>query len=312
MVAEQFLDDGFFDQRHLIALYQRGLINELPIELGPMPLVDLGRNVDQDLERWNIVDSSTGQLTPEAREQLAGLISYEWALWGIVLLYNERTEIVSKLPDEFVQYGVHYALRGVPRVTFLIGYRNDTFTTATLAAGRLAIANDRIHGSSNPKSVHDAAGAIIAAILDPGKQWQPYPFNEISIPSSCAESLKRYRTDDLDDVVEQTRDGLEVAGLTPATIRALGELLTRDNVALTQVTLTRRTHQGRLTAKNNALGVMFFVGGKTGVVVSYPTRGLDGRQWITYEPATPDGMGRAVAALHKGLDEAPSGEIMRK
>ena len=85
-----------FDQRHLIALYQRGLINELPIELGPMPVFDLGPSVDEDLKRWNIVDPSTNELTEPAQEYFAGLVGYEWAVWGIVLLYNQRTEIVSE------------------------------------------------------------------------------------------------------------------------------------------------------------------------------------------------------------------------
>ncbi len=209
-----------FDQRHLIALYQRGLINELPIELGPMPVFDLGPSVDEDLKRWNIVDPSTNELTEPAQEYFAGLVGYEWAVWGIVLLYNQRKEIVSDLPDEFLQYGVQYAIRDVPRASFLIGYREGTFTTATLAAGQLALATDRAR-SNTDEHRNEAVGQIIMAILDPQKQWKPYPMERISIPATAAEALKRDRTDDTEDVLETTRDGLRDAGMARTTVRGL-------------------------------------------------------------------------------------------
>ena len=297
-----------FDQRHLIALYRQGLINELPIELGPMPVFDLGPDIDEDLKRWKIVDPSTNQLTEPAREYFAGLVAYEWAVWGIVLLYNQRMEIVSDLPEEFLQYGVQYALRDVPRVGFLIGYREGTFTTATLAAGHLALATDRDR-SSSAEQRHEAVGQIIMAILDPQKQWKPYPMERISIPATVADALKRDRADDVEDVVETTRDGLRDAGMARTTVRGLAELLSQDNVALSQITLTRRAPQGKQTVYNNSMGVMFFVGDPGGVVVSYPSRGLDGRQWINYEPATPAAMTAAVAALQRGLARANPEDI---
>lgn len=297
-----------FDQRHLIALYQRGLINELPIELGPMPVFDLGPSVDEDLKRWNIVDPSTNELTEPAQEYFAGLVGYEWAVWGIVLLYNQRMEIVSDLPEEFLQYGVQYAIRDVPRVSFLIGYREGTFTTATLAAGQLALATDRAR-SNTDEHRNEAVGQIIMAILDPQKQWKPHPMERISIPAAAAEALKRDRTDDTEDVLETTRDGLRDAGMARTTVRGLAELLSQDNVAVSQITISRRAPQGKQTVYHNAMGVMFFVGEPGGVVVSYPSRGLDGRQWINYEPATPAAMTEAVAALRRGLAKANPEDI---
>lgn len=300
--------DDVFDQRHLIALYRRGLINELPIELGPMPVFDLGPGVEEDLQRWKIVDPSTNELTAPAQEYFAGLVAYEWAVWGIALLYNQRKEIVSDLPDDFLQYGVQYALRDVPRVSFLIGYREGTFTTATLAAGHLALATDRARSSSDEHR-SEAVGQIIMAILDPKKQWKPYPMEKVSIPASTAEALKRDRADDIEGVVEATRDGLRDAGMARSTVRGLTELLSKDNVAVCQITLTRRVPQGKQTAYANSLGVMFFVGEPSGVVVSYPSRGLDGRRWVNYEPATPAAMTAAVAALRRGLDRADPEDI---
>ncbi|MDD4865564.1 MAG: ESX secretion-associated protein EspG [Mycobacterium sp.] len=299
-----------FDQRHLIALYRRGLINELPLELGPMPVFELDGSVDLDLRRWNIVNEA-GELTPPARELLAGLTNYEWALWGIVLLYNERRKIEVDLPEEFVRYGVQYALRDIPRVTFLIGYRDAVFTTITMTGGRLAIATDQAR-NTDPDRLNMTAGAIIKAILDPSDSWHPYPLERFSIPAATADALKQDRGKDLDDVVEATRDGLRDAGMAGTTVRTLSELLKQDNVALAQIALTRRGPEGKKTAKQNAAGVMFFTGEHTGSVVSYPTLGMDGRQWITYEPASPEALGRAVGELHTGLTYAAAADIVLK
>jgi hypothetical protein len=302
--------EDMFDQRHLIALYRRGAINELPLELGPMPVFDLGASVDQDLQRWNIIDSA-GALSPAAEELFAGLTSWEWAVWGIVLLYNERKNIVYDLPEELVDYGVRYAIRDVPRVTFLVGYRESTFTTATMSGGRLAIASDRAR-SVEPDRLNASAGAIINAICDPADAWQPYPMDQFSIPAATADALKRDRDGNVDDVVGATRDGLHEAGMVRTTVNALSELLKQDNVAICQILLTRRTPQGKKTAQNSAAGIMFFTGEHTGAVVSYPTRAMDGRQWITYESATPAALGRAIGGLHRGLDLAAPDEISLK
>ena len=303
-----------FDQRHLIELYRLGLINELPLELGPMPIFDLGPSIAADLQRWNVIDTNTGQLSEPASDLLAGVTNYEWAVWGIVLLYNERTPIISDLPEEFLQYGVQYALRDIPRVTFLIGYRQGSFTTATMAGGHLSIASDRAR-STEPDHLNTTVGSIISAIVDPKQTWQPYPLEEFSIPAATADALKRDRTDHADEIaegVEKTQEGLYDAGMARTTVRALSELLKQDNVALAQITLTQRTPQGKKTASNNAVGLMFFTGKHTGVVVSYPTRGIDGRQWITYESATPAALGRAIGKLHRGLASAPSDRVTVK
>jgi hypothetical protein len=300
-----------FDQRHLIELYRRGLINELPLELGPMPIFDLGPSIAADLQRWNVIDTKTGQLSEPAGELLAGVTNYEWAVWGIVLLYNERTPIISDLPEEFLQYGVQYALRDIPRVTFLIGYRQGIFTTATMAGGHLSIASDRAR-STEPDYLNTTAGSIISAIVDPKQAWEAYPLEEFSIPAATADALKRDRSASPDDVAEETQEGLYDAGMARTTVRALSELLKQDNVALAQITLTQRTPQGKKTAGGNAVGLMFFTGKHTGVVVSYPTRGIDGRQWITYESATPAALGRAIGKLHRGLASAPPASVTVK
>lgn len=298
-----------FDQRHLIALNLLGLINELPIELGPMPAVEINREITEDLHRWGIVSTATGDLTEQAKEQVAGIVDYEWALSGIVLLYSERQSVEVDLPGEFLQAGIQYAIRDIPRVTFLIGYRRGTLTTLTLARGRLAVAIDQVlaHGAAGP--YRDAA-AIISALLDPSGRWKPYPMDEVAIPASTATLLACDRDADLDEVLDTTATTLREAQMAPPTMRALRELLSADNVANAEIVLTRRTPQGKRRVKENAAGVMFFDGEKArGAVVSYPTRAFDGRKWITYESATPEGLTRAVTALHKAVDNASTDDL---
>ena len=90
-----------FNQKHLIELHRRGLLPTLPLELGPMPFADEDPQLWEDLLRWRIVDGTTGQLYGEAKELFAGLAEYDWATWGIVLLYNQRREVEFDIPDEF-------------------------------------------------------------------------------------------------------------------------------------------------------------------------------------------------------------------
>lgn len=298
-----------FDQRHLIALYSLGLINELPTELGPMPAGEITKEITEDLHRWGIVSTSTGDLTEQAREQVAGIVDYEWALSGIVLLYSERQSVEVDLPGEFLQAGIQYAIRDIPRVTFLIGYRRDTLTTLTLARGRLAVAIDRVlaHG---PGGRYRDAAAIVTALLDPSRRWEPYPMDEVAIPAATATVLASDRDADLEEVLDTTTTTLREAQMAPPTMRALRELLSAENVASAEIVLTRRTPQGKRRVKKNSAGVMFFDGGqKRGAVVSYPARAFDGRMWITYESATPEALTRAVTALHKTLDAASTDDL---
>jgi len=297
-----------FDQRHLIALNSLGLINELPIELGPMPGGEITGEITEDLHRWGIITAS-GEMSAEARDQVAGIVDYEWALSGIVLLYSERQPIEVDLPGEFLQAGVQYSIRDIPRVTFLIGYRQGTLTTLTLARGHLAVAIDRVL-APGPNGAHHDAAAIIAALLDPAGRWAPYPMDEVAIPATAATVLARDRSADLDDVLESTTATLREAKMAPPTLRALNELLATNNVATAEIVLTHRTPHGKRRAKETAVGVMFFEGEKrSGTVVSYPTRAFDGRKWITYESATPQALTRAVTALHNAHDAAGHGDL---
>ena len=299
-----------FDQRHLIALYSLGLINELPIELGPMPVGEITGEITDDLRRWGIITSS-GELSLQAAEQVAGIVDYEWALSGIVLLYSERQPIEVDLPSEWLDRGIQYSLRDIPRVTFLIGYRQGVLTTLTLARGHLAVAIDRVMADGPTGEYRDAA-AIISALLDPSGQWGPYPMDEVAIPAATATALAVDRDADLDTVLESTVDTLREAEMGTPTVRALHDLLSAENVASTEIVLTRRTSQGKRRAKGTAAGVMFFDGDKgRGAVVSYPTRPFDVAKWITYEPATPEALTRAVTALHRAQDTAAPADVQR-
>ncbi|WP_071289602.1 ESX secretion-associated protein EspG [Mycolicibacterium llatzerense] len=303
-----------FNQKHLIELHRRGLLPTLPLELGPMPFADEGPQIWEDLLRWRIVDGVTGQLCEEAKELFAGLVEYDWATWGIVLLYNQRKEVEFDIPDEFARYGLQYAVRDIPRVTFLIGVRNEHITTAVLTNGRLQIGRDPFV-RNREDDVDRQIGSILLRILDPEQRWAPYPMPKVTIPAphSGAAALSSYRTSDADERREgraAVSAGLADRGISQSSRRVIDELLSQDNVANAQITLTRRTAVGKKTSKENGGGIMFFGGAKTGVVSSYPVKSADNNPWVTYEPGTPESVGNAIAALRKGVDTAGAEDIV--
>ncbi|AOS94964.1 hypothetical protein AN480_28390 (plasmid) [Mycobacterium intracellulare subsp. chimaera] len=302
-----------FDQRHLIELHRRGLLERLPMELGPMPIANFGPQLWEDLIRWRIVDGATETLNPEAKKLFDGLINYEWAVWGIVLLYNERRRVVADLPAEFFRFGVQHAVRDIPRVTFLIGVLNQRVTTAVLANGELDISSDPAEGP-RPADIQRQIAKILLTVLDPGQKWAPYPMTRVSIPApdSGGRKLSALRNGDPKErkkILSTTTAGLKKAGVTAQTSEVIAELLSQDNPASAQITVTRKTGTGRHTARDNAAGVLFFGGTKTGVVVSYPTRAPDHEPWVTYEPGSVDGVARAIAALQDGLEAADPAAI---
>lgn len=297
-----------FDQRHFIELYRRGLLETLPLELGPMPVVDLGHELWEDLIRWNVVDGRTGQLAPEAQELFAGIIDYDWALWGLVLLYNERRTITADLPEELFQFGVQYAVREIPRVPFLIGVRGQRVVTTVIANGEMDISSDPTEGPRDSVR-HQQVGRILLSLLDPQRSWEPYPMPRVSIPAphSGGAGLAAPRNGDSKARKKEARTTvatLEGAGSSSTAAAVIGELLSQDNPASAQITVSRRGATGVETAPDNAIGLLFFSGTKRGMVVSYPTRSVVGSPWVTYEPATPESVGRAIGAVREGLDIA--------
>ncbi|WP_301155368.1 MULTISPECIES: hypothetical protein [Mycolicibacterium] len=294
-----------FDQRHLTALYVDGLINELPYELGTFPIVDVDKQVRQDLIDWNIVDPNTGELTAAARQLFSGITDYEWAMSGILLLHNERRPVTAVIPEEFEAMGLQYAIRDTPRVGFLIGHRNDTLTTLTMAGGNIALTEDRVHKPGDTALADRTVAQIIANLCDPQRQWEPFPMSEVAIPATLASKLATERPgsdEDRRDQATAARLSLKNAKMMPTTVDSLADFMGCDNVASVQATLTVRTPLGKTSAMNNALGVLFFVGPrKKGVVVSYPTRAFDGSGWINYAPATVPMIAKGVAAVRRGL-----------
>ncbi|OHU47219.1 hypothetical protein BKG82_26555 [Mycobacteroides chelonae] len=301
-----------FDARHLMELFKRGLINEMPAELGPIPIVDTPPSVWEDLVRWNVVDNSTFQFTSDAAKLFSGLVSYEWALWGVVLHNNQRRKVEARLPEEFRQYGVQYAIRDIPRDTFLIAVKGTGITTiVSVAGGHLEIGYDEARSSSQ---VFEHVARIVERIHSPDKdkQWAPYPIKRVSVPWVVSSSLATERTNDpeaLSKSVKATTRGLSLAGMTVKTTKTIEELLQQDNVANVQLCLTVSTPTGRVTALNNSVGVMFFVGEYEGYAVSYPRRSADGSLWITYEPGSVEAVVTGIAAMRDGLGFAPKEDI---
>lgn len=305
-------DDDRFDVRHLMELFKHDLISEMPAELGPIPIVENPPSVWDDLVRWNVVDNVTFQLTPDAAQLFSGFVSYDWALWGLVLHNNQRRKIEAKLPEEFLQYGVQYAIREIPRDTFLIAAKGTGISTiVSVSGGHLEIGYDEVRSSSK---VVEHAAKIVERIYSPDKdkQWAPYPIKRVSVPWTVSSSLATERTNDpeaLSKSVKATARGLALAGMTVKTTKTIEELLRQDNVANVQLCLTVSTPTGKVTALNNAVGVMFFVGEYEGYAVSYPRRSADGSLWITYEPGSVEALVSGITAMRDGLGFAPMEDI---
>lgn len=305
-------DDDRFDVRHLMELFKRGLISEMPAELGPIPIGENPPSVWDDLVRWNVVDNATFTLTADAAQLFSGFISYDWALWGIVLHNNKRKKVKADLPEEFRQYGVQYAIRDIPRDTFLIAVKGTgIWTMVSVPGGRLEIGYDEARSSS---TVDEHAARIAQRIYSPDRdtEWAPYPIKRVSVPWSVSSSLASERTNDpeaMSKSVKATTRGLALAGMTVKTTKTIEELLQQDNVANMQLCLTVATPTGKVTALNNAVGVMFFVGEYEGYAVSYPRRSADGSLWITYEPGSVETVTRGIAAMRDGLGFAPKQDV---
>jgi len=307
-------------QAHLIALHTMGLLKEMPYELGPMPVINNDPHAQgqlrQDLIDWNVIDPATGDYTRQAAPMFRGLTEYKWALWGIVLLYNERKPMDPNLeiPGDLRRY-LRLSYRDIPRVTFMICVHEHGITTVVLAGGRITITLDEIRINSD--RIYDFAGNVLLNILNPQGLWQTYPFEPAELPAATASDWAEVHTDDPKEIQENNKafaEKVAQSNVSAAASEIISEFRSKDNVASAQICLNTRTQVGRQHAANNAAGIMFFANkagqrGREGMVVSYPRRAIDRRMWIKYEPATIEAVGRAVAGLHAGIKAADRQDV---
>lgn len=299
-----------FTLRHLVEMYSRGFITAVPAELGMIPHAEPDEKYLADLVRWNVVNGATFTLTPEAQELFRGLITYEWAVWGVVLQYNENVKVSAAIPDELAQYGIQYAIRSVPRASYMLGVNGNKVTTAIAGGGDIDISEDYARGSENVSAL---VAKILMTILDPEQRFSPYPITPTTVPHAVTRKLAGGRSTKPEDRLKELKKAqrsLAGAGMADSTTEALTELLGLDNVTNAVVAMTRRTATGRVYAHNNATGVLFYLGKRDGevfpgAVVSYPKRGPDGRLWIRYEPADEASLARAIEAMYVGMGTAP-------
>lgn len=304
-----------FTLRHLVEMYSRGFITAVPTELGMIPHAEPDEKYLEDLVRWNVVNGATFTLTPEAQELFRGLITYEWAVWGVVLQYNESVKVSAAIPDELAQYGIQYAIRSVPRASYMLGVNGNKVTTAISGRGDIDISEDYARGSGNVPAL---AAKILMTILDPEQRFSPYPINPATVPHAVTRKLAGGRSTKPEDRLKELKKAqlsMAGAGMADSTTGVMTELLGLDNVSNAVVAMTRATPTGRAYAHNNATGVLFYLGkqdGETfpGAVVSYPKRGPDGRLWIRYEPADEASLARAIEAMYIGLESAPPNALI--
>jgi hypothetical protein len=321
-----------FDQRHLIRLYQLGLLYEPPYELGPMPSFPFGPAIDADLVRWNVINGSNKTFTPEAAELFAGVDQWQWAVWGLVLLYDERCRVRIEIPDELKHYNIQYAARDIPRIGFMVTVRDDIITTLMLNEGQMSIAAVPVSGDPVIQVARN-----LKSLFDPHDKWQPYPLtSEVSASMDTLHTAAKTRVDpdgpdrlDREDLREESdnesklqeklkehegkatkaaakeservRDILNGAGLSRNTSHTLAELMKVHNSANAQVCITWRGPTAKIKLDGCAAGVSFFDGEDDkhrGVVVSRPYRAPDGSSWVTYAPGSEKAYISAVRSLY--------------
>lgn len=306
-----------FDMRHLIELYQRKQILGLPYELGVLPEAPPTQQTYLDLIEWGVLDND-GVLTPEAAPQFEGLIDYQWASFGTILLFNERRPVKVDLPTEFFDYGYQHAIRDVPRVTFQIGVRNDHIVTAILNGGQLQLSLDE--AGHDLKSNCARVADFLMKILDPSGEWEPYPMGVPSfvLPAGAINTVLKDKelgprpgdSEAAGTIATKIGEVMNAAGVESRTNRILDEMLRQEELARVEICLVVRSAVGKRSRWNNAVGLTFLRGKDAqGVAVSYPFTAPDGAMWITWAPATRETLATAIHAQHVLLGEATAEEL---
>jgi hypothetical protein len=312
-----------FDQRHLIRLYQLGLLSELPYELGSMPNFEFGPLLDNDLTRWNVINADR-EFTEEGAELFAGVDKWQWAAWGAVLLYDERPRVQVEIPEDFKDFGIDYAIRDIPLVSFMVTVRDEVVTVLVLNDARMSVTAEPAE-----YAIVKQVARIIKKFVDPHEDWKPYPLKSnftVSLDKLTSladpehpridpdgpdrieredlhaaadteadyrDALENSRNKSIDTATkeaERVKEALGGSGFSRTATNSLSELLKVHNSANAQVTVSWRSPTGKVRLDGCATGVLFFDGDDDhrGVVVSWPYRGDDGDLWVTYAPGDED------------------------
>lgn len=298
-----------FSIHHLIWLHRFGFLPNLPYELGPFPITldfaatgKFDAKIREQLITWGVLRGDGNAITPEAEDLLTSLTgSYEWALWGTILLYSLRTNARADFdPEGADEWGLKHAVRDVPRVPFMISVRRREVITVLSTPDALII--NRIPRAGD---VYRVVAKALREMLDPEKNWEPWGGPMISVPHSTIQSLAKDPAvsrldgegDDPEAIsarVDSTKAALTKHDLPRATSEALLELQSHPTTANVQVSINYNSTHGQVTPKL-ATGITFFDG--AGIVVSYPFGKTDETRSIRYVPGDENGYYNGVKAL---------------
>lgn len=320
-----------FSIHHLVWLYRYNYISDAPYDLGPFPATldinDTGRfdvRIQKDLVKWGILVPAgklvsdedprtedeqkerprTGAYTlhPDAKLLFEALIGdNEWALLGTVLLYSLKTNAREQFdPDKVDEFGLIHAVRDVPRVKFVIAVTPREIMTALNAPPQLIL--NRVPRVGN---IYKQVGEMFKLMLDPNKDWKPWPGPKASVPWSTVKVLSdnpdtSKMGEDEDARATQAAEVKSVLsdiGVSSNTSKVLENLVTLPTTAAVRVALSYTSPKGKITP-DVGLGVTFFDDEeKGGVVVSYPVGRTSQTRSIRYVPGDGQGFIEAVESI---------------
>lgn len=300
----------WFTVVHLIWLHNKGYIDALPPELGPYPMMYRAEDprLGAQLRGWGILDESM-HLTEAAQSLLSALLgAYDWALWGLTLMFAARQRIEVTMPQALIEYGVPFALRDTPRVPWIICVRTNEVVAALSTVERLYVRRYPRKGD-----VHQQVGLALKELMDPDDQIKPLDMKPITVPATLVTELSSdevtsagVRPNDTGDeraaAAKTVKNRLLKERMSSTTANELAKLASEETSVLTQVGIIDEAANGFGPVKGLAMGLVYF---GNGLMVSHPEFFPDGSVQIKYRPGNEKAFTEGVAALRRAARKYP-------
>lgn len=302
-----------FTVSHWHWLAAKGYVRRMPNMLGPtLPYLGMSEGqIVHDLRAWSVFDDA-GDITAEAADMFAAITGQaQITLFGTVLLYGLRRP-TPQLPKQLVELNLSCAVRGVPRVTFVVGI-TDREAVSALVNNHVVTVQRRLRRASPTRD----AAMEVRGLLDPTGQWPVFPMRSpVTITADVAKQLSAdpataplLDTEPAADATDEVRVAdaekrkkisagvqriAKSAKVAPASAQVLSDIATDTVHAMAQICL--RTSDIDVARGDPAALAISFLRNR-GTVASYPT-GNGAWRRITYVPADVDGIERGIGALH--------------
>lgn len=300
----------WFNVVHLIWLHNKGYIDTLPPELGPYPMMYRAEDerLGTQLRDWGILDEGMA-LTEQARSLLSALVgAYDWALWGLTIMFAARQRVEVSMPQALIEYGVPFSLRDTPRVPLMICVRKDEVVSALSTAERLYVRRYPRKGDANQQ-----VGLALKELMDPDDQIKTLDMKPITVPATLVAELASdevssagVRPDDTGDeraeASKAVKNRLLKEHMSSTTANELAKLVSEETSVLTQVGIIDESSNGFGAVKGLAMGLLYF---GNGLMVSHPEFFPDGSVQIKYRPGNEKAFTEGVASLRRAARKYP-------